>query len=203
MAPNEGQKPIKTCLNLTYIVKSLSYKQHEGIQSIGLIILLLDSSCFLHSPMKSDIFDLVEDPAFARSVIFFLNACMSTLLPPVDLVLLLLTSLVFIGAVSSSSNRRFRFSNDVSFACCFFKASCWDFRCSSDAKYSPVSSCKSTLRGCWAGGNGVYGLLAFFFAGFLRFTFFFANFGKNRSQSSFFNFSSFASSFIIINRFMW
>ena len=131
------------------------YDRRKDSRNFVLLNLKTKRTTLFYLLTKSDIFDSVEDLAFARSLIFFLKACTSTLLLLVELVLLRLISSVFTGTVSSSSNRRFRFSSDVSFASIFFEANCWDFRCSSEAKYSPVSSCRSTLRGCWAGGNGV------------------------------------------------
>lgn len=60
--------------------------------------------------------------------------------------------------------------------------------CSSDRKYSPLSSCRSILEGGIGGGKGVYTFLAASLppassaglaSGFLRLTFFFLNLGRN------------------------
>mmetsp|Transcript_9561 Transcript_9561/g.24437 ORF Transcript_9561/g.24437 Transcript_9561/m.24437 type:complete len:228 (-) Transcript_9561:4625-5308(-) len=99
------------------------------------------------------------------------------------------------------------------FCCCAFCAICFCSRfCSFVRKYSPLSSCKSILLGCWGGGKGVY---TFFFLtcpsfasftacnGFLRLMFFFLNLGRNLSQFSCASAGSLANSRLIISALMW
>mmetsp|Transcript_3619 Transcript_3619/g.9071 ORF Transcript_3619/g.9071 Transcript_3619/m.9071 type:complete len:201 (-) Transcript_3619:20-622(-) len=75
----------------------------------------------------------------------------------------------------------------------------------SRAKYSPLSSMRSTLLGVCAGGKGLYSFLVVSRTtrGFLRCTFFFRNLGRNLSHDWSLSVGSLASSRLIISSLMW
>ena len=102
-----------------------------------------------------------------------------------------------LGATNASW-RFLLFSVLASFCFCNFSYAAFLSLASLDKKYSPDSICLSILLITGAGGNTARSFLPIF-AGFLRCTFFFLNFGKKRSQLCVESSGSFSNSRLIMS----
>ena len=157
---------------------------------------------FLHMNNQNSIFfrgfvrNLLSRSSIVGSCLFFW-----------DLLLFLSACFSFLSSSSSLMSYRsaLSFSSfSLCFLSCFFLFSSMALSWTSFSlrKYSPVSILISSILGCCSGGKGVYYfflIAAFFF--FLSLTC--LNFGKKRSQFSFWSYGSFINYLFIISSLIW